>query len=273
MDVPDQESGGQDLMGATEGLREKIVNDLASHIDRAVVNDLLEAFEAVVAKHRRGDLAGCLAVAGRFVEHVFRAVEFIRTGTVPAEIKSPAATARAVEVDTALPEPIRILVPRVALAMIYDLRSKRDGVHVKEVDPQYIDAALAVSASSWIIAELLRLYHDSSQSVVAEAMQALMRANIPFIEAFGDELVVTREMPCEKELLLLLEKAEPDGLDRRFLGKASKHDPSTVTRALKRLERHRQIHKMQSGCIRITGPGEKQISDYLATEGGIIGIT
>ena len=50
------------------------------------------------------------------------------------------------------------MVPRIALAMIYDIRSKRGAVHVKEIDPRHIDVDLAVKAASWIMAELVRVY-------------------------------------------------------------------------------------------------------------------
>ena len=44
-------------------------------------------------------------------------------------------------------------------------------------------------------------------------MQALMHGHIPFVETFGEEVVVTTaQVSCEDELLLLLSKAEPQGL-------------------------------------------------------------
>ena len=135
-------------------MRDQIVADLSASIDKKVVNDLVGTFEKVVGRYRRGDVEGCLVAAGRFVEHTFRALEFIRTGAAPSEIKSPAATSKKLEPDTSLPEPIRILIPRIALGMIYDLRSKRGAAHVKKIDPRDIDAALAVNAASWVIAAL-----------------------------------------------------------------------------------------------------------------------
>ena len=50
-------------------------------------------------------------------------------------------------------------MPRVAQAMVYEVRSKRSAVHVKEIGPRTIDAALCVQAASRVMAELLRLYH------------------------------------------------------------------------------------------------------------------
>ena len=75
--------------------------------------------------------------------------------------------------------------------MVYEVRSKRGAVHVKEIDPRTIDAALCVQPASRVMAELLRLYHVDGEADVTEAMAALMRSHIPLVEAFGDETVVT----------------------------------------------------------------------------------
>ena len=91
------------------------------------------------------------------------------------------ATVRQIENDTALPDSLRLLMPRVVFGMMYGLRSKRDVVHVKEIDPRYIDAFLCVSAASWVMAELLRLYHSSDEAAVKYCMLALSRASIPIL--------------------------------------------------------------------------------------------
>src|SRR5580704_17855739 len=106
-------------------MRDDVERNLASKIDPRVVADILSAYEGLIQKHRALDAEAALTRAGKFVEHVFRALEFIRTGTAPAEIKSPAATAKLLEADTKLPESIRMLLPRIALAIIYDVTSKR----------------------------------------------------------------------------------------------------------------------------------------------------
>src|SRR5690606_35593816 len=112
-------------------MRDAIIADLSTKIPASLATELVEAYEQLVAKHRGGDLEAALTKAGRFVVHTFRLIEHIRTGTAPAEIKQVATTIRAIEDDTTLPDPLRILIPRAAYGMIYDLRSKRNAVHVK----------------------------------------------------------------------------------------------------------------------------------------------
>jgi hypothetical protein len=199
-------------------MRDVVCRNLSGPIDPAIVTELVETYERVISKFRTGDLDGCLVAAGKFVEHVLRAIEFIRAGAAPREIKSPSETVKQIEKDQNLPESMRILMPRIAYSMIYEVRSKRGAVHVKDLDPRHIDGSLAVQAASWVIAEFLRLYHSSSEEEVAEAMAVLMRGHLPFVEVFGDEQVVTRTVSCSLEILLLLSRVSPNGLDRKALG-------------------------------------------------------
>jgi hypothetical protein len=81
-------------------MRDAIIADLSTRIPASLASELVEAYEQLVAKHRRGDLEGALTKAGRFVEHTFRVLEHIRTGTTPTEIKQVATTIQAIERDT-----------------------------------------------------------------------------------------------------------------------------------------------------------------------------
>ncbi len=252
-------------------MRAAVIKDLSAAIDPAVAVALVESYEKLVSSFRRGDLDGCLTTAGLFVEHALRAVEFVRTGAAPPEIKSVSGTVKAMESDANLPDSLRFLIPQVAKAAVYEIRNKRGAVHVKGIDPRYIDASLAVHAAAWVIAEFLRLYHSSEELVVAQAMAALMRGHVPFIEAFGDERVVTRKVPRDVELLLLLAGAAGEGLDRTALGRASKYPPQRVSEAIQRLSDDRYVHQTRDRKYHITGPGERFLAEQVAGLGKMVG--
>lgn len=240
-------------------MKDLILRNLATAIEPNLLSDLLTSYENLVARAQKGDVDAALAASGKFVEHTLRVVEFIRTGTAPPEIKSAAQTVKDIEKDPKLSEGLRLLIPRIAHSMIYDVRSKRGAIHVKEVDPRGIDVALSVQAASWVVAELLRQFHSDDEATVNLALQSLMRPHIPFIEQFGDEFVVTRNVSADCELLLLLARAAPQGLDRTALGQVAKQLPPTVTRTLTRLHDARYVHKARDGLYHITGPGEQHL--------------
>lgn len=251
-------------------MRDTIIRDLSVAIDPEVAAALVASYEKMVSAFRRGDLDDCLRTAGLFVEHALRAVEHIRTGAAPAEIKSVAGTVKAIEGDASLPESLRYLIPRVAQMAIYEVRSKRGAVHVKGIDPRHIDATLAVHAAAWVLAEFLRIYHSEDEKVIAEVMVALMRGHVPFIESFGSERGVTRKVPCDVELLLLLADAAGRGLSRIELGSASRYPSQRVSDAIQRLLSDRYVHKTRDGRYHVTGPGEQRLAGAIAGLGEVL---
>lgn len=147
-------------------MRQVVENNLSQSIDPSVVRALMDSYQGLVAAYRKGDLDSCLNKAGKFVEHTLRSIQHIRTGSAPAEIRRPGDVVQEITKDKSLPEPLRILIPGVAHAMVYEIRSKRGAVHVKEIDPRTIDGALCVQSASWIVSEFLRLYHFDAEPVV-----------------------------------------------------------------------------------------------------------
>lgn len=251
-------------------MRALVLASLQKAVDPAVAKDMVAAHEKLLGEFRKGDAEAALNAAGKFVEHVLRAIEHVRTGAAPSEIRSVAGTIKAIEADGTLPESLRVLVPRIASAMLFNVRSKRGAAHVKEINPRHIDASLAAHAASWILAEFVRLYHVADETAVAEAMAALMQGNVPLIEKFEDEMVVTMPLHPETEVLLIVSASEPEGVDRKGLGLRVKQSAVAVTRAVQKLEARRHIHKTKTGVFRVTGPGEQSLVERLA---GIRGVT
>ncbi len=157
-----------------------------------------------------------------------------------------------------------MLIPRIALAMVYDLRSKRGAVHVKEIDPRGIDVDLAAKAASWIIAELVRLYHVEDENAVLREMTALTRATFPLLESIDGEDFVSKRVPPRVEIQLLLARKGGEGASRAQLGKMAKCGAPRVTEAIKALLKDRFIHKSKKDVYFLTGTGEADLMRWLA---------
>src|SRR5690606_33302715 len=168
---------------------------------------------------------------------------------------------------TTLPDPLRILIPRAAYGMIYDLRIKRNAVHVKETDPTAIDIAPTVAAAGWITAELLRLSPKSDEKAVADAMLALTRGTIPMVESINGEVFVGRAVSAKFEMLLLLAYAKPKGMNRTALGNAAKCSQPSVSTALKVLGSERMVHLGTDQAYYITSSGEQTLGQCLISAG------
>ncbi|TXC73705.1 hypothetical protein FSZ31_02940 [Sphingorhabdus soli] len=238
-------------------------SDLIAHFPENVVDDILQTYINLLQKFRQGKLDDGLMQAGRFVEHLLRAIDFKITGNLPKEIKSVAAKIREVENATALPESLRLLIPKALYGMAYNIRSKRDAVHVKEIDARPIDLAMCVAAASWTVAELIREFHISDARDVESRMAALSRTKIPLIESINGEVFVSRKVKPKTEILLLLAHNVTAGLSRRELGVAAKCSPSSVTTSLQALMGERFVHQSIDARYHITSEGESHLSKIL----------
>lgn len=245
---------------------DNLVSELSSQFPRNLLEDLLSSYQKVLVEFRKGSWEGTLLNAGKFVEHVFRLLYYVVHEKVVPEIsrlqdvKDEVANLS----DERAPESIRLLVPRIALAMIYDPRSKKGAVHVKSVSPNYIDAILSMTACDWILAELIRVYDKESNGSIATIVNSIVARKVPFIEEHQGKSFVTVHLTCEDETLLLLMNAK-DGLSRRGIGESLENTYSqpSISIALKALLKKRFVVYPQD-TYRITGPGETHITGVLS---------
>jgi len=244
--------------------KHEIIANISVAIDPSIATDMVDAFQEIITRYKSGQPELALSKGGRFVEHVLRAIEYVRIGQVVKEIKSVDRTIKQLESETSLPEPLRLLVPRALYGMIYNLRSKRNAVHVKEINPSQIDAALTVNAAGWVLAEFIRLYHNSSEVAVTKAMVELSHPSMPLIEFRNDEVFVNQDVGAKLEVLLLIFQHRVGGITRRFLGQCAKCSAPSVSRVLQSLLADRYVHRGKDGKYYTTATGEKYLDEQLA---------
>lgn len=249
-----------------DNLRDSVKDELSKIIPPELAEDLLLSYEKILIAYRKGRWEETLWKGGKFAENTFRILNFLLSGKMEKEAPSFKEVKEKLEKipSNQLPESIRILIPRIASSLIYDPRSKRAAVHVKEINPDYMDANLVLSACSWILAEFVRLYHTSDPKKVIEIINGLVQKKVPFIETHEGKAFLTKPIDCPSEILLLLLNF-PDGLSRKEIGTTlgRYYSPGRITQSLQGLERERCILKTNRKYI-ISGQGEERISRLLS---------
>lgn len=226
-----------------------------------LVRELLDTFTGSVSKFNAGDFEGSMNKAGLFSEHALRAFLFHATGSVPDEIERFNESVKFLAKSGIKPESVSLLMPRILSAVAYDLRSKRGAVHVKGVNPQKRDAALAITCLSWVLAEMVSVFSDLFGQELDGVITSLMRRQLPLVEIVGGQPVVTTKFPVFVESLLIID-GHPEGISRRDLGRLVKASPSSITHALSKLDDERLAHS-NGGLWFITGRGEEALNRYL----------
>ena len=100
---------------------------------------------------------------------------------------------------------VRILIPRVLLPL-YEIRNNRGVGHVGgDVDPNMLDATSVLNIASWVLAELIRIFHGVSTLDAQRTVDALVERKHPLIwQIEGVKRVLDPNMKKEDQTLVLL---------------------------------------------------------------------
>lgn len=150
---------------------------------------------------------------GKFCEAAYSVIEGNIKGVYPAKPTKPrdmVAACRGLEQISPSSSRVgdrslRILIPRI-LQGLYDIRNNRNVGHLGgDVDPNFMDATAVFSMSSWILAEIVRVFHSVSIQEAQEVVDTLVERKHPLIwEVDGIRRVLDPGMKKGDQVLLLL---------------------------------------------------------------------
>jgi hypothetical protein len=153
---------------------------------------------------------------GKFCEVVYTILDGALSGAFAAAPSKPANikdACLALERTPATNKPrdrsMRILLPR-ALLPLYEIRNNRGVGHVGgDVDPNLMDATVVYSVASWIMAELIRIFHNVQTAEAQEAVDALSDRKLPLVWSPGGKLkrVLDTALTATDQTLLILHQS------------------------------------------------------------------
>lgn len=174
---------------------------------------LFQSYQEIVtnfAEHRwePSELNG-----GKFCEVVYTIVNGVIAGSFPPKPSKPRDMVLACRNLEGTPaqasrvgdRSLRILIPRV-LPTLYEIRNNRGVGHVGgDVDPNFMDATAVYAMASWILAELVRIFHGISTKDAQETVDALVERKIGLVwEVEEIKRVLDPNMNKDDQTLVLL---------------------------------------------------------------------
>ena len=128
---------------------------------------------------------------GKFCEDVYRILEWHDSSTnsytpYGTQIKNFKISVRRFENNSNLDDSIRFHIPDI-LCSIYNIRNKRGVGHSPgDIDPNFMDATLVAGCIDWVMAELVRLFHNVSIDEARDIVKSITTKKIPLIWEVGD---------------------------------------------------------------------------------------
>ena len=241
---------------------EQVKDLLGKKFDSRRVVSVIKHFLKCVQGFEQTDWEKSLTKAGKFIEATVKLLCLYCDDTLPRprEFKASLYAQKITNINKkTLPEDeIRLQIPRACI-FTYDITSNRGARHdPEELDPNEMDATVAISTCSWILAELVRFSakEDIDIDKAKEIVDSLIKRKYPtFEEIDGRVYVDHRKYKSAPECaLLILYKLYPKRVDKKTIADLlTRHSLRRQAHHLERLKPYIDIDTNGNILLRETG--------------------
>ena len=228
--------------------------------------ELLGELNKIERHYREGRWEPAELDGGRLTEVVYSIVKGALDGKMPPRSFKPSQMVQAIQKleqypDSAGPRSIRVLIPRVLLGVL-DIRNDRDVGHVGgEVSSNHMDATYVLAAAKWLVAELIRIFHQVDVQTATEFVEALIQRDTPAVWEVvpGMKRVLNTKMRVRDKVLLLLHSTPSPVRDSNLLSWCEYSTPARFrTDILGRLHTEKLVDYDRATGLVLTRVEERQ---------------
>src|SRR5580704_10645342 len=196
-----------------------------SGIPPSLRDPLLQSFREIVTNFSEHRWEPAELNGGKFCEIVYTIInDIVNRGAVfsprPSKPKNMVAACRDLEATPAHAtrvgdRSLRILIPRVLLAL-YEIRNNRGIGHAGgDVDANFMDATAVYSMASWTLAELIRIFHQVSTTEAQQVVDVLVGRKMTLVWQFEDIRRVLDPKMNKADQALVLLYSKPSSLEEQ----------------------------------------------------------
>lgn len=224
------------------------------------VDSVINHFLVCAQKFKDSDWENSLTKAGKFVEAVVKMIWIYCSGTLPRprEFKASLYAQKITNINKkTLPEDeMRLQIPRACI-FTYDITSNRGARHdPEELDPNEMDATVAISTCSWILAELVRFSakEDIDIDKAKGIVDSLIKRKYPTFEEIDGRVYVDQYASAPECALLILYGLYPRRIDKKTLvDLLIRHGFKRTALKFERLKQYVDINIAGNILLRATG--------------------
>jgi hypothetical protein len=184
------------------------IREALTAIPAALLDPLIESYEATLAGAQSGDWEKVGLNAGKICEITYKILRSHIDGQIqdmpgPGNLRD--ACLGLENSPAAFPRSVRIQVPRVLVA-VYEMRNNRGIGHAGgDVRPNGMDGEFLLRAIQWIVAELVRVFHNVGVVTAQQIVETVSEKQLPIIWSDGATIRVLRpELRTTDKVLLVL---------------------------------------------------------------------
>jgi hypothetical protein len=184
------------------------VSNLLSALPPGLKNPLITEYNNILQHYLEKRWTASELSGGKFCEIVYTILDGYGKGTYAASPFKPSNfvdACKKLENNASVPRSFQILIPRM-LPALYEIRNNRNVGHVGgDVDPNSMDSQAVVSICSWIMGELIRVFHNTSIADAQKIVDSVTSRKIPLVWQGGStKRVLKSGLSVKNQILLLL---------------------------------------------------------------------
>lgn len=233
--------------------------------------ELLNEFTKITRNYREHRWEAAELNGGRFCEIVYTILDgylngqqYANSASKPSDMKS-ACDKLAQRGKGSAPDSVRITMPRV-LAALYQIRNNRGVGHVGgDVDANYMDATFVLHSVQWVMAELVRVYHQTDIKTATDTAAALVDRTLPIVWEVGEvRRLLDTSLSLADGTLLLVYSAPSGVVDKQLAGDLEQDRLANYRRVLVRLHADRLVeYNKATGLVVMSPLGVQQVEEQL----------
>lgn len=186
------------------------LNNLLGALPTTLRDELFVEFNKLLKNYREGRWEPAELEGGKLCEIVYSILRGYTSGTYPAKSSKPAQFKQACDAleqlaSASFSRSVRIQIPRILIAL-YEVRNNRGVGHVGgDVDPNRMDATFVIYAAKWLVAELIRIFHQVTVDEANSAIELIVQREAEDIWTIGNKKrVLKKGLDAKKQTLRLL---------------------------------------------------------------------
>ncbi len=205
---------------------------------------------------------------GRFCEVVYSILDGHALGsyaTSPSKPRDFLSACRALESQIRAPRSFQILIPRL-LPALYEIRNNRGVGHTGgDVDPNLMDASAVLAMASWIMAELVRVYHNLPIAEAQRAVDNFVERRLPVVWTDGNiRRVLDPGLPLKDQIVLLIASCSATVPIDKLFKWTDYQSRAHFNRILRTLHKARFVElDEESGTAIILPPGTDYVTELI----------
>ena len=240
-----------------------------SAIPSGLRDALIDEFQTIVQNFLEQRWLPSELSGGRFSEIAYTILDGYAKKSFAASPSKPSNFVEAckkLESNTHVPRSFQILIPRL-LPALYEIRNNRNVGHVGgDVDPNHMDSVAVLSMCTWVMAELVRVFHGLTVADAQKVVDALVEVRIPIIwsDGGGVKRVLRPDLKLREQLLLLIATSLPDVTSEDLVAWVEHKDTKYVMRVIRELHGKRFVEFTEgTNRVRILPPGARLVQELI----------